>query len=131
MIAIIMRRQAGSKRIPEWEEAAATACAVQNMHIQATKFPGLACYWSSWHDAYRDSEEHKRFLGMGGEDRSVSLCASLSLSLSLSHTHTHHLLPITHYLSMTHKGASATLSLRQANRVSRTNVRARQRRTCA
>ena len=69
MIAIIMRRQAGSKRIPEWEEAAATACAVQNMHIQATSFPGLACYWSSWHDAYRDSEEHKRFLGMGGEDR--------------------------------------------------------------
>ena len=36
MLAIIMRRQAGSKRMPEWEEAAATACAVQNMHIQAS-----------------------------------------------------------------------------------------------
>ena len=28
MVAIVMQRQAGSKRIPEWEEAAATACAV-------------------------------------------------------------------------------------------------------
>ena len=28
-IAIVQRRQAGSKRMPEWEEAAATACAVQ------------------------------------------------------------------------------------------------------
>ena len=27
MVAIVMRRQAGSVRIPEWEEAAATACA--------------------------------------------------------------------------------------------------------
>ena len=29
MVAIVMRRQAGSKRMPEWEEAAAVACAVQ------------------------------------------------------------------------------------------------------
>ena len=28
-LAIVQRRQAGSKRMPEWEEAAATACAVQ------------------------------------------------------------------------------------------------------
>ena len=41
MIAIIMRRQAGPKRIPEWEEAAAVAAATQNMHIQSTKFPQL------------------------------------------------------------------------------------------
>ena len=51
MVAIVMRRQAGSKRMPEWEEAAATACAVQNMHLQACAQPGLACYWSSWHEA--------------------------------------------------------------------------------
>lgn len=70
MIAIIMRRQAHhEKRMPEWEEAAATACAVQNMHIQATAFPGLACYWSSWHVAARDSSEMQAFLGMESEDK--------------------------------------------------------------
>lgn len=69
MVAIVMRRQAGSKRIPEWEEAAATACAVQNMHLQSTVYPGLACYWSSWHDAARDSTMMKEFLGMEDEDK--------------------------------------------------------------
>lgn len=70
MIAIVMQRQAHpDKRMPEWEEAAATACAVQNMYIQASDFPGLACYWSSWHDAARDSAEMKGFLGMGDEDK--------------------------------------------------------------
>lgn len=69
MVAIIMRRQAGSKRVPEWEEAAATACAVQNMHLQASAEPGLACYWSSWHAAARDSDDMRDFLGMECEDR--------------------------------------------------------------
>ena len=69
MIAIVMQRQAGSKRQPEWEEAAAVACAVQNMHIQASAFPGLACYWSSWHTAARDSQMMQHFLGMGNEDK--------------------------------------------------------------
>ena len=68
MIAITMRRQAGPKRLPKWEEAAATAAAVQNMHVQSTKFPHLACYWSSWHDAARDSSEMKAFLDMQPED---------------------------------------------------------------
>lgn len=36
MIAIVVRRQAGKKLMPYWEEAAATACAVQNMHIQVS-----------------------------------------------------------------------------------------------
>lgn len=69
MIAIIMQRQPGEKRLPEWEEAAATATAVQNMHLQSTKFDGLACYWSSWHDAARDSKEMKGFLNMDDEDK--------------------------------------------------------------
>ena len=69
MIAIIMRRQTGPKRLPEWEEAAAVACATHNMHLQSTKFPQLACYWSSWHDAARDSSEMKQFLNMGPEDK--------------------------------------------------------------
>mmetsp|Transcript_57103 Transcript_57103/g.170190 ORF Transcript_57103/g.170190 Transcript_57103/m.170190 type:complete len:309 (-) Transcript_57103:46-972(-) len=69
MIAIVMRRQSGPRRLPEWEESAAVAAATQNMHLQSTKFPELACYWSSWHDAARDSDEMKEFLGMGREDR--------------------------------------------------------------
>ena len=69
MVAICVRRQAGSKRLPLWEEAAATACAVQNMHLQASAQPGLACYWSSWHDAARDSDAMRAFLDMGAEDR--------------------------------------------------------------
>uniref|UniRef100_A0A6U3PYU2 Nitroreductase domain-containing protein n=1 Tax=Ditylum brightwellii TaxID=49249 RepID=A0A6U3PYU2_9STRA len=69
MIAIVMRRQSGPKRLPEWEEAAAVAAATQNMHLQSTKFPQLACYWSSWHAAARDSKEMKEFLGMGEEDK--------------------------------------------------------------
>ena len=68
MVGIVMRRQAGSKRLPEWEELAATACAVQNMHLQASVM-GLACYWSSWHAAARDSQAMSEFLGMEKEDR--------------------------------------------------------------
>ena len=69
MVAIVMRRQAGSVQIPEWEEAAATACAVQNMHLQASAQPGLACYWSSWHDAARDSSQMREYLNMGEKDK--------------------------------------------------------------
>lgn len=69
MVAIVMRRQAGSKRMQEWEEMSATACAVQNMHIQACAEQGLACYWSSWHSMFRDSSEMKEFLEMDDEDR--------------------------------------------------------------
>jgi len=73
MIAIVMRRQAGPKRLPEWEEIAAVAAATQNMHVQATKFPQLACYWSSWHEAARDSSEMKEFLGMEEEDKCLGM----------------------------------------------------------
>ena len=74
MIAIVMRRQSGpNKRFPEWEEMAATAAAVQNMHVQSTKFPQLACYWSSWHEAVRDSEDMKKFLNMGSEDKCMGI----------------------------------------------------------
>jgi len=72
MVAIVMRRQTSpvSKRLPEWEEAAAVACAVHNMHLQqCARFPHLACYWSSWHDAARDSDDMKTFLDMGAEDK--------------------------------------------------------------
>ena len=69
MIAIVMQRQSGPTRLPEWEEAAATATAVHNLHLQSTKFPSLACYWSSWHEAMRESAEMKDYLKMGPEDK--------------------------------------------------------------
>jgi hypothetical protein len=69
----VMRRQAGTRRMPEWEEISATACAVQNMHLQASAEPDLACYWSSWHEAARDSHEMREFLGMDREDRCMGL----------------------------------------------------------
>jgi nitroreductase len=73
MIAVVMRRQSGPKRLPEWEEAAAVAAATQNMHVQSTKFPNLACYWSSWHEAVRDSDELKTFLKMEPEDKCMGM----------------------------------------------------------
>jgi nitroreductase len=69
MIAIVARRQAGSKRMAEWEEHAATACAVQNMQIQATAERDVACYWSSWHKEFRDSDDMAAFLRLDKEDR--------------------------------------------------------------
>ncbi|UII77125.1 nitroreductase [Flagellimonas sp. HMM57] len=45
VIAICMQRDP-NKSLPEWEELAATAMAVQNMWLCCTEM-GLGCYWSS------------------------------------------------------------------------------------
>ena len=45
IIAICMQRDP-QERIPEWEEVAATAMAVQNMWLCCTEM-GIGCYWSS------------------------------------------------------------------------------------
>lgn len=45
IIAIIMQRDE-EKRVPEWEEEAAVACAVQNMWLTTTAM-GLGAYWST------------------------------------------------------------------------------------
>ena len=50
LIAICARRQRaelGKKQHPVWEENAAVACAVQNMHLHATAAK-VGAYWSSW-----------------------------------------------------------------------------------
>ena len=39
------------------------------MHLQASAQSGLACYWSSWHAAARDSAPMKKFLDMDHEDK--------------------------------------------------------------
>lgn len=45
VIAICMRRDP-QKRLPEWEELAAVACAVQNMWLSCTA-RGIGAYWST------------------------------------------------------------------------------------
>ena len=45
MVAIIMKRDP-KESLPEWEEIAAVACAVQNMWLTCTA-NDIGCYWSS------------------------------------------------------------------------------------
>jgi nitroreductase len=45
VIAIVLQRDP-EQRVPEWEELAATAMAVQNMWLTCTEL-GLGCYWST------------------------------------------------------------------------------------
>jgi nitroreductase len=64
IIAIGMKRNAD--KLPEMEEIAATACAVQNMWLTATAY-GLGCYWGTGGPTYYD--ETKSFFGLGSEDK--------------------------------------------------------------
>ena len=45
IILVCMQRDE-AKRIPEWEEIAAVACAIQNMYLTCTAYE-IGCYWSS------------------------------------------------------------------------------------
>jgi nitroreductase len=45
VLAIILNREP-NESLPEWEEVAALACAVQNMWLYATSL-GVGCYWST------------------------------------------------------------------------------------
>ena len=45
VIAICMQRDP-KESVPEWEEVAAVACAVQNMWLSCTAY-NIGCYWSS------------------------------------------------------------------------------------
>ena len=45
IIAIVLHHDPG-ERVPEWEELAATACAVQNIWLSCTAL-GIGSYWSS------------------------------------------------------------------------------------
>lgn len=68
-IAICSKRQALPDKLqPEWEEMAATSCAVQNMWLQGTAL-GVAGYWSSWQgEQVCNSQQMKSFLGLSDED---------------------------------------------------------------
>ena len=65
LIAICMTPGTNPK-IPEKEEIAAVACAVQNMHLTATAL-GLAAYWSSGGMTYR--QEMREILDLTGEQQ--------------------------------------------------------------
>ncbi|MFK5974084.1 MAG: nitroreductase [Flavobacteriaceae bacterium] len=66
IIAICMQRDP-NESLPEWEEIAATAMAVQNMWLCCTEM-GIGCYWSSpglvqYMDDFFAMEEGERCLG--------------------------------------------------------------------
>src|SRR5699024_11053288 len=57
-----------SGRVPEWEELAATACAVQNMWLAAHSL-GIGSYWSSPQtiqhlDGFLDLDENQKCIGL-------------------------------------------------------------------
>lgn len=65
IISIGMKRSDQGK-IPEIEEIASVACAVQNMYLTATAY-GIGCYWGSGGITYM--EEAKPFFSLDGEDK--------------------------------------------------------------
>ena len=67
VILICMQRDP-AESIPEWEEIAATAMAVQNMWLTCTEL-GIGSYWSSpalieFMDEFADMEKGERCLGL-------------------------------------------------------------------
>ncbi|HET9430378.1 MAG TPA: nitroreductase, partial [Chitinophagaceae bacterium] len=65
IIAIGMRRTT-EKNIPEVEDIAAVACAVQNIYLSVTAY-GLGGYWTTGGVTYMESA--KNFFGLRDEDR--------------------------------------------------------------
>ncbi len=67
VIAICLQRDPES-RVPEWEELAAVACAVQNMWLSCAAH-GIGSYWST----PRSILEAEGFLGLGPGERCLGL----------------------------------------------------------
>ena len=65
IIAIGMKRST-NKNIPETEDIAAVACAVQNIYLSVTAY-GLGGYWTT--GGITCLEEAKPFFGLGEQDR--------------------------------------------------------------
>ena len=65
IIALGMKRSP-EKKVPEVEEIAAVACAVQNIYLSVTVY-GLGGYWTTGGVTYFDKA--KSFFGLGPEDR--------------------------------------------------------------
>ncbi len=69
VIAICMQRDP-QERLPEWEEIAAVACAVQNMWLTCTEY-GIGSYWSS--PALITNIAANDFLGLQEGERCLGL----------------------------------------------------------
>ena len=67
VIAICMQRDK-QERVPEWEELAAVACAVQNMWLSCTAC-NIGCYWSTPQSILEADE----FLGLKEGERCLGL----------------------------------------------------------
>lgn len=67
VIAICMQREP-AESLPEWEEIAAVACAVENMWLSCTAYD-IGCYWSS----PRSILEADEFLQLGAGERCLGL----------------------------------------------------------
>ena len=67
VIAIIMQRDP-EERVPEWEEIASLACAVQNMQLSCAAYD-IGCYWSS----PKSMLEANTFLGLKPGERCFGL----------------------------------------------------------
>jgi nitroreductase len=65
VIAIGMKRTT-TKNIPEVEDLAAVACAVQNIYLSVTAY-GLGGYWTTGGVTYK--ENAKSFFGLGEQDK--------------------------------------------------------------
>jgi nitroreductase len=65
IISIGMKRHA-DKNIPELEEMAAVACAIQNMYLTATAY-GIGCYWTTGGVTY--TEAAKPFFDLEPADK--------------------------------------------------------------
>jgi len=65
VISIGMKRTT-TKRIPETEDIAAVACAVQNIYLSVTAY-GLGGYWTTGGVTYFTSS--KQFFGLGEQDK--------------------------------------------------------------
>jgi Nitroreductase len=64
VIAIGCKRHAD--KLPELEEIAAVACAVQNMYLTITAHEGIGCYWSTGGITF--IEEAKKLFGLEADD---------------------------------------------------------------
>ncbi len=69
VLIIAMERQPSGK-IPEWEEIAALACAVQNLHLTASAV-GLGGYWST--PPVTETDDFAQFLRLTGNQRCLGL----------------------------------------------------------
>ena len=71
IVAICMNRNENNSLVPEWEEIAATAMAVQNMWLALSETNKYGGYWSS--PAYAMGDDFRKFLKLERDERCLGL----------------------------------------------------------